>query len=80
MQETQTSPLPQNIHISVGMDFPAAISAIIDGKKMKRKSWPEGEYGFILDGFLSINKTDGRFKWNVNDGDLFAKDWMIYET
>jgi hypothetical protein len=80
MQEANTSPLPQNIHIAVGFNFPTAMQEIIDGKKVTRTSWPKGEYGFFDDGFLRINKDNVSYKWNVNDGDLFAKDWTIYES
>lgn len=80
MKETITSPLPQKIHPPKGMDFPSALKHVIEGKKIHRLSWPKGEYGVLLDGFLRINKLNGIFKWSINDGDLYSKDWKIYEA
>jgi hypothetical protein len=62
------------------MSFSSAIEEVIRGKKIARISWPKGEYGAIKDGFLAINRLSGIYKWNINDGDLLANDWIIYES
>lgn len=60
----------------IGFDFPTAIKKVIDGNKIRRTSWPVGEYGLLKDGFLMIIK-DGEHRWLVNDGDMTGTDWVV---
>lgn len=74
------SPLPKNIHIPVGMDFPSAMQRLIEGKKITRPIWPKGEYGFFNDRFVSLHKVDNiNYRWNIIDEDIYSKDFVIYE-
>jgi len=62
------------------MDFPDAMSRIIDGKQVSRVSWGNSDYCFIKDGWLVIY-TKGQFHtWSINDGDMYANDWVVNET
>ena len=81
MQEASVEPLKEEVvaKIVVGMDFPDAVEKVIEGKMISRTSWPKGEYGVMKDGFLMIVRLNVPYKWNISDGDLLAKDWIIYE-
>lgn len=63
------------------VDFPMAIKAVIDGKRITKKEWGNpAVYGIMKDGWLQIFKPDGKFySWTLNDGDLLGKDWIIIE-
>ena len=68
--------------MAVGMSFPRAMEAVIDGKRVTRLEWAnKNEFGELKDGFLMIHTTkDGKFhQWIVNDGDLTAHDWIVCE-
>lgn len=82
------SPLPSHTagkdvrpvnHVEVLVDFPTAMKAVIDGKRITKKEWNNpAMYGVLRDSWLEICKEDGKFyAWTVNDGDLFGKDWII---
>ncbi len=59
-------------------NFYKAFESIGIGMKVKRLEWPNEEYGILKDGFVMIHKPDGKFyNWNISDGDLMAKDWII---
>lgn len=62
------SPVPS------GMDFYDALRAMVAGSRVARRAWPEGERGFIAEGFLTI-KRDGVHRWILGDGDIAATDW-----
>lgn len=68
-------------HKEVLVDFPTAIKAVIDGKRITKKEWGNpAMYGILKDSWLEICKEDGKFyAWTINDGDLFGKDWIILE-
>lgn len=73
----KATPEPQ---VSEQMDFPAAMQAVIDGKKITRLEWlkPE-EYGYLA-GTLKIKLSDKAFHdWIVSDGDMYGKDWVVKE-
>lgn len=67
--------------VIVLVDFPMAIKAVIDGKRVTKKEWNNpAVYGIMKDGWLQICKPDGKFyAWMLNDGDLLGKDWIIIE-
>jgi hypothetical protein len=75
------SPPSQNPPVqTIGMSFPDAMRYLIAGKMIKRMSWKgELSYGLLKDGFLMIYIRGDFFKWNVNDGDLLANDWVVIE-
>lgn len=58
------------------MDFPDAIREIMNGNKVRRESWPVGEYGFMKEPYLMVMR-DGEHKWTVTDGDFEGKDWVV---
>lgn len=65
-----------------GMDFPVAIRAVIDGKRITRLEWGnKNDFGELKGGFLQIHTTkDGKFHtWTVSEGDLLAHDWVVCE-
>lgn len=60
------------------MNFGEAMEAVELGKKVTRLEWPDGEFGFLQDDFLVINRN-GIHRWLVTGGDLGAIDWVIVE-
>ncbi len=80
-----TSPLPvKTYHPPMQLDFPNAIREIMDGKKITRLSWNNpNTYGFFGDGeggtLLRIHIGNEARAWAVNDGDMFATDWVVIE-
>lgn len=59
------------------MDFPAAIGEIKGGKKVRRITWPEADYGCMDEGWLKVF-TNGRLnRWLISDGDMEAQDWVV---
>ena len=73
MEETLT-PKPNK---PVTMDFYEALKKVIEGKKIARESWNNGDYCLMKDGFLSIYTKGDFHTWSVNDGDMEGKDWTI---
>lgn len=73
------SPIPQKTG-DVSMTFGDAIQAILSGNKVARLEWKNQDYGFLAqDGYLSINRNGNNHQWLVNDGDMQATDWVIFE-
>lgn len=67
------------------MSFPEAIQKLMDGEKITRKSWgDEGFYGFLKDSLVVLHKAGQEEKtvytWIINDGDLFATDWVVVNS
>lgn len=61
-------------------DFPKAIQAIIDGKRITKEEWGNpDDYGILKDGFLMLHRDGKWFRWLVSDGDLTGTDWIIME-
>lgn len=61
------------------MNFPQAIKIVINGHKITRAEWNADIYGFLNGGILSLHKEDDKnYQWIVNDGDLMAEDWEVY--
>ena len=77
-EEELLTPIPRTEGQSITMDFPNAIRQIIAGKKVKRMSWSDGDYGFLKDEWLSIF-TKGKFHtWLVSAGDMVdSQDWIV---
>lgn len=70
-----SSPLPKDVKPTT-LNFIEAMQKILNGEKVRRIEWPEGEYAFISDGFIKINKN-GIHAWLIGDGDYGAIDWII---
>ena len=84
MDEQSYSPTPNiKTPMSVkkigGIDFPAAMQAIKDGKKIHKLEWDVQEfYGFLNENILSLHKPDGKnYQWIINDGDVMGEDYII---
>lgn len=66
------------------MTFPDAIKQVIKGKKITRIEWKDaGHYGVLKNEVLCLFR-DGKngdtfYSWIINDGDLFATDWVVVE-
>lgn len=71
------TPIPRKQGESITMDFPDAIKEIINGKKVKRISWPDEDQGLLKDGWLTIFTRGAFHTWSVNDGDLEGQDWIV---
>ena len=73
MEETLT-PKPNK---TVTMDFYEALKKVIEGKKIARESWNNGDYGLLKDGFISIYTKGDFHTWSISDGDCEGRDWFI---
>jgi len=62
---------------SITMDFPDAIRDIISGKKVRRISWPEEDYGLLKDSWLTIYTKNDFHTWTVSEGDTEGNDWIV---
>lgn len=60
-------------------DWPEAMRAVLDGRKVTRAAWPNHEVVvFIADGFLEIRKDDRTLHaLLVSEADLYATDWIV---
>lgn len=59
------------------MKFPEAMEKVIEGEKVRREAWPEDEFGYLKDGWLSIHRKGKNFRWIVSDGDMLSDDWEV---
>lgn len=60
------------------MDFPTALQAVMDGKKITRKLWNNEDSVVKWGGFLSLRKASGQMhQLLVSDGDLHGTDWIV---
>ena len=62
---------------SLTMDFPSAIREIKNGKKVRRMTWPESDYGVFDEGWLKVFTNKKLSRWLVNDGDMEAQDFVV---
>ena len=75
-----TSPVPIDAEIVHKLDFPNAVAAMIQGKKVTRQEWGEkNTYGLMKDGTLQIRmEKTGKFHiWQVSEADMVSDDWVI---
>jgi hypothetical protein len=77
VQDRPLTPILRKKRTSITMSFPDAINEIINGKKVRRLSWPDSDYGLLKDGWLSIFTRGSFHTWSVNDGDMEGQDWMV---
>jgi hypothetical protein len=77
-EATVITPEVTPVHKARTMDFPTAIREVINGKKIRRESWPDiRDYCELKNGWLLILRGDKFFTWSINDGDLEGQDWVI---
>jgi hypothetical protein len=64
------------------MTFPEAIAEATIGKRIQRVGWPENEYGYFKDEFLTIKREgDEGYKdylWVISKGDVVEEDWISF--
>ena len=75
MPKTETSPQPRIVE----MDWPDAMRAILNGKKIRRRSWANVElYVVMTDGWLKHRTATGEMhQLTVCEADLLAEDWIV---
>jgi len=72
------TPIPREVGESITMSFPDAMKKVIEGKKVRRLEWPDEDYSFLKDEWLSIF-TKGKFHtWLVSAGDMLdVEDYIV---
>jgi hypothetical protein len=72
------TPSPREKGESITMNFPDAMREVIKGNKVRRMSWPEGDYSILKNGWLTVH-TKGKYStWLVSDGDMVdTEDWIV---
>jgi len=61
-------------------DFPTAMKAIIDGKRVTKLEWNDVTMYCELHGqWLMIHRDGQWFTWTVSDGDMLGQDWVVLE-
>jgi hypothetical protein len=78
MKKLTTSPVIKKNEF-LPTDFPQAIRAVINGKKITKLEWGfDGYYGIMKDGFLMLHKPDGKdYTWTVSEADMTGTDWVV---
>lgn len=62
------------------LNFPPAMQAVIDGKKITKMEWNNPFIICFLDKHLKIRLQDGYdHDWIVSDGDMAGQDWMVLD-
>lgn len=82
MSEEQVgmSPVPVEKleEVDVKIDFHQAIDAVLDGKRVGRFSWPEGECMFMSpDEFLMIHKDGKDHLFTLRKIDMAGVDFFV---
>lgn len=70
---------PIESKVEKDLTFPEAIKEVISGRRITRREWEDVKiYGFLNKDILSLHKIDDKnYQWILNDGDLFANDWIV---
>lgn len=74
------TPIPRKKGESITMDFKDIFKELKEGKKVRRMSWPEDDFGELKNEHLGIF-TGGKFydHWNISLGDIDGQDWYVKE-
>ena len=61
------------------MDFPEAMRAVMDGKRITKLEWgTKAIHGLIDEEILKIRKEDGKlYRWIISSSDGQGRDWAI---
>lgn len=63
---------------SCPMTWCEAQQALLDGKRIARKSWGTGDFIFLYRGILTIQSPRGILaNLAVQDGDMVGTDWTV---
>lgn len=75
------SPIPPEVTDGqILLTFPDAMREVISGKKVRRLEWEnKEEYGILSEGYLRVYRDNIFYIWSVNDGDMYASDWIVVE-
>lgn len=77
-----SSPLPQKTDEAtvITLDFPNAMQAIIDGKKITKLEWNNPEIiALMREGYLEIFMDNQFQTWTIRDADLLGEDYIIVQ-
>lgn len=68
-------PLPDDT-----MSFPAAMQAVLEGKRITKLEWGDREtFGVLRNEVLMLHRSDtGWHKWIVSEGDMVSDDWVAF--
>mgnify|MGYP001562266562 CR=1 FL=1 len=82
--ETPTRGFSPIVLVPTEMDFPAAMRAVRDGKRITKKEWEDPRaYGLLHEGRLRVHLAAEHASifhdWIVSDGDLSGEDWIVLE-
>ena len=75
---TQSDAVPSDA-ACMAMDFPAAMQAVIAGKKIHKLEWNnKAIYAVLNGGFLKIVTSDGKLhEWMISEVDLNGNDYIL---
>lgn len=71
------------------LTFPEAVVRLMEGEKIARTIWGNGDYGFLgqvmrqdgqgltTDKYLAVKRETGVHAWMVSDLDVMATDWYV---
>ena len=71
------TPEPEVESGALTMDFPDAVKEIKGGKKVRRITWPDTDYGCMDEGWLKVFTNNKLSRWLVSDGDMEAQDFVV---
>lgn len=75
------TPTPQRKeHESITMSFIDAMREIVNGKTVRRISWPEDDYSLLKDGWIVVHTGGKDHSWTISDGDIEGEDWIVKEA
>lgn len=64
------------------LTFPEAIAEATIGKSIQRIVWPENEFGYFKDEFLTIRRDGSEgykdYNWLISKGDATEVDWVSF--
>lgn len=62
------------------MDFPTAMKAIVEGRRVRKLEWQKEEpdaYAMERDGWLMLWRKGEWHTWQVSSGDMRGTDWLV---
>lgn len=74
---TLTPIMNRKIGQSLTMSFSEAIKKVIEGKKITRIAWGNEDFCLIRNEWLTVYTKKEFHTWIINEGDMFAEDWII---
>lgn len=77
---TQTSTPSPLKAIDENMGFGRAMKSVVDGKSVRRVSWPNNDNLFLRAGYVHIKNSEGEHRVVISDADILATDWVVVNT